>query len=177
MEQIQLFNYENQEVRTIFKDGEIWFITMDIAQITGHRNIRASGNRYLDTDEVAISYISDKSGRLNQTQIVNESGLYKLLFRSKLPKAKVFTKYVTSVILPTIRKTGSFNGNEKYMQELANDKQEAQELTEQKNRINKRIRFLRLRIEDNEKTIFQPYNVNKKRLHATSDQTQLTIFE
>ena len=81
------------------------------------------------------------------------------------------------MILPTIRKTGSFNGNEKYMQELANDKQEAQELTEQKNRINKRIRFLRLRIEDNEKTIFQPYNVNKKRLHATSDQTQLTIFE
>lgn len=154
---IKIFNYEDKQVRTIEKDGEIWFVSMDIAEITGHRNIRASGNRYLDDDEVAICYIADKQGRQNQTQIVNESGFYKYMFRSKLQPAKMFTKFVTSVILPTIRKTGSYNTASPLLAEIAKDKQVIQILTEQKNAINKRLRFLKMRVEENENIVYSPY--------------------
>ncbi len=176
MEQIQLFNYENHEVRTIQKDGEIWFVSRDLEQITGHKNIRNTINVVLDLDEVNSVVIGDDKNSKNTFQIINESGLYKLLFRSKLPQAKAFTKYVTSVILPTIRKTGSFSANSNQLREIANDKNELQTLTDQKSKINKRLRFLRLRIEDNEKLLFSPYVEGIKKM-PHQNQNQLTIFE
>jgi len=169
-----LFAYEDKEVRTVDVDGEIWFVSMDIEHFSGHKNIRGSINKVLDSDEVSSVMIEDKTGRMHQTQIINESGLYKILFRSNLPQAKEFTKYVTSVILPTIRKTGGYNANTKHMYEIVQDKTKYKTLSEQKSQINKELRFLKMRIEANENVIFQPYkNIELKFL----DGNQKTLFD
>jgi len=169
-----LFEYNEKQVRTVDIDGEIWFVSMDIEQHSGHRNIRATINKVLDSDEVGNVMIEDKTGRLHQTNIINESGLYKLLFRSNLPQAKEFTKHVTSVILPTIRKTGNYNANTKYMYEFVQDESEIKLLTEKKSEINKRLRFLKIRHEANKDIIFQPY---KTATLKVLDSNQKTLFD
>ena len=173
---IQLFNYENKEVRTFEKDGLVWFVSIDVAEITGHKYIRNTINKVLDIDEVANVVAIDEIGRNHSVQAINESGLYKLLFRSRLPQAKAFTKFVTSVILPTIRKTGGYNANTKQLQEIAHDKQEIETLTDTKNRINKRLRFLKLRVEENETAIFAPYWANKTALQPENEALQYSLF-
>ena len=155
---IQIYNYEGKEIRIIEKaDGSLWWVASELAKVTGHKNIKTSIEKILDKDEVHIMDFADKTGRAHRIQTVNESGFYKLMFCSRLPQAKVFTKHVTSVILPTIRKTGAYNVNTPIFIEIAHDKQAVKELTEQKNTINKRLRFLKMRIEENENTVYTPY--------------------
>lgn len=155
---IQFYNYENKEVRLIEReDGSLWWVASELSEITGHKRIRDSINKILDVDEADIVGIVDKAGRTNSFQIINESGFYKLMFRSKLPQAKAFTKYVTSVILPSIRKTGGYNSNAPQLAQIVKDKHEQKELTAQKSVINKRLRYLKLRIEENENIVFAPY--------------------
>ena len=93
------------------------------------------------------------------------------MFRSKLPQAKAFTKYVTSVILPTVRKTGSYNTNAPLLSEIAKDKQAIQILTEQKNAINKRLRFLKMRVEENENIVYSSYKM------TLPENTKLANYE
>jgi len=154
---IQIYNYEGKEVRIIEKEDGLWWVASELAEITGHKLIKRSIDEILDDDEVAIMNLVDKIGKTNHFQIINESGFYKLMFRSRLPKAKAFTKHVTSVILPTIRKTGGYNVHAPQLAEIAHDKQAFKELTEQKNAINKRLRFLKMRIEENENTVYSSY--------------------
>ncbi len=79
-------------------------------QITGHKKIRATISKLLDANEKSEAVVVGVNGE-KRMLIISELGLYRLLFRSNLPHAKEFTKYVGSVILPTIRKTGQFNVN------------------------------------------------------------------
>ena len=95
---IKIYNYKGKEARIIEKEGCLWWVASDLSKITGHRAIRTSTNKILNANEIDIIYITDITGRANHFQIINESGFYKLMFRSKLPQAKAFTKFVTSVM-------------------------------------------------------------------------------
>ena len=103
----QIFNYEGNKVRMILdRSGEPWFVARDIAKILGHRSTK-DATRILDTDEKG-SHIFSTLGGPQIFSIVNESGLYSLAFLSRKKEAKKFKKWVTSDVLPTIRKTGSY---------------------------------------------------------------------
>lgn len=105
MNDLQVFNNELfGEVRTTIIDGEVWFVLADVCKALGIKNATDVAKR-LDEDEVTRFNLGSLSGVSN---LVNESGLYKVLFRSDKEEAKIFTKWVTKGILPQIRKTGTF---------------------------------------------------------------------
>lgn len=106
MNAMQIFHYENNEVRTILKDGEPWWVLADVCQVLEHTNSRMVAER-LDEDEKGVSQIYTPGGNQNMT-IINESGLYKVILRSDKPEAKKFTRWVTHEVLPAIRKTGQY---------------------------------------------------------------------
>lgn len=155
--EIQLFTYENKEIRTINKDGQMWFVALDIAKVTGHDKIRNAIYKILDEDEALSMGLEDASGHIQDMLIVNESGFYKLMFRSRLPQAKAFTKFVTSVILPAIRKTGQYNPNAHMYSEVLQLKGREKELSAKRNEINKELRFIKMQIEQTEARIYEPY--------------------
>lgn len=107
---LQVFEAEdNFDFRIIDRNGEPWFILADVCRALLIANPRDASTR-LDADEKDIVGITDAIGRIQNQTIVNESGLYKLIFTSRTEKAQTFKKWVTSVVLPQIRQTGSFHG-------------------------------------------------------------------
>ena len=107
MNDIQIFNYNSSEVRTIQTDGEPWFVLRDVCNVLGISNHKMTAQR-LDLDEVSLTYLTDSIGRQQETTIINESGLYNVILRSDKPEAKPFRKWVTSEVLPTIRRHGMY---------------------------------------------------------------------
>lgn len=110
MNGIKLWNYENHEIRTIEKDGEPWFVAKDVATVLGYKNTKDAVTRHVDSEDTVLNgvVIPDPIGRDQVYRIINESGLYSLILSSKLPGAKEFKRWVTSEVLPAIRKTGSY---------------------------------------------------------------------
>lgn len=106
MTKIQVFEYQNNKVRTVDMDGAPWFVLKDVCEVLGLGNSRMVSDR-LDEDEKGVSKIDTLGGVQNVT-IINESGLYNVILRSDKPEAKPFRKWVTSEVLPSIRKTGSY---------------------------------------------------------------------
>jgi len=109
MSNLSVFNFNQNEVRTVLKDdGEIWFVAPDVATVLGYRNA-PDMVRNLDKDEVSTTQIvrSSSGGNPNIT-IINESGLYSATLKSRKPEAKQFKKWVTSDVLPSIRKNGGY---------------------------------------------------------------------
>ena len=107
MNEIQIFNYNSVEVRTIQNDGELWFVLRDVCNVLGLGTPARVAER-LDPDEVSQTHITDSMGRQQETTIINESGLYNVILRSDKPEAKPFRKWVTSEVLPTIRRHGLY---------------------------------------------------------------------
>lgn len=109
MSNLSVFNFNQNEVRTIVKDdGEIWFVAPDVATVLGYRNA-PDMVRNLDNDEISTTQIvrSSSGGNPNIT-IINESGLYSATIKSRKLEAKQFKKWVTSDVLPSIRKNGGY---------------------------------------------------------------------
>ena len=104
------FNFERNNVRIIDKDGNPWFVLSDICKILTIDHIKDTANR-LEIDEVGQTEVIDRLGRTQKAYIINESGLYSVILRSDKPQAKPFRKWVTSEVLPTIRKTGTYMSN------------------------------------------------------------------
>lgn len=100
------FNASNQNIRVQMKDGEPWFVAKDVCDALTIGNSRDAVNR-LDDDEKAMSVLPTQFGD-KEMNMVNESGLYNLIFQSRKPEAKAFRKWVTSEVLPTLRKTGRY---------------------------------------------------------------------
>lgn len=96
-----------QEVRTELVNGEYWFAATDVCKILGLENNRQALVS-LDSDEKGVINTDTPGGR-QDLNFVNESGLYNLIFQSRKPEAKRFRKWVTSVLLPTLRRTGSYS--------------------------------------------------------------------
>lgn len=104
--------FENQEfgsVRTMEINGEPYFVGKDVAEILGYGRPTKAILDHVDDDDKDEVPIQDSIGRMQNTPIINESGLYSLILSSKLPNAKRFKRWVTSEILPTIRKTGGYS--------------------------------------------------------------------
>lgn len=104
---MQTFNFETQEVRTVIKNNEPWFVGKDAADILGYKRTADAIRQHVDDEDKGVGEIQTPGG-LQQMTLVNESGLYALIFGSKLPKAKEFKRWVTSEVLPTIRKHGTY---------------------------------------------------------------------
>lgn len=108
MNELQIFNNEDfGEIRTITKDGEPWFVGKDITEKLGYQNGSRDIARHVDEDDQIVIPIPGDTQNRNML-VINESGLYSLVISSKLPNAKKFKKWVTSEVLPSIRKTGSY---------------------------------------------------------------------
>lgn len=109
MNELQIFNSEEfGEIRTVTIGNEPWFVGKDVAEALGYSNTRDALATHISEEDKNTVVISDgKRGNPNQV-VINESGLYALIFGSKLDSAKRFKHWVTSEVLPTIRKTGSY---------------------------------------------------------------------
>lgn len=107
MNELKIFNYEGNQVRTIQKGGELWFALRDVCEVLGLGSSHKVFER-LDDDERNFTPIIDAVGRKQETAIVNESGLYHVILRSNKPEAKPFRRWVTSEVLPSIRRTGGY---------------------------------------------------------------------
>lgn len=106
MENLQVFKYENNDVRTVEMNGEPWFVLKDVCRALGVNNSRMVADR-LDDDEKGVSQIDTLGGKQNMI-VINEPGLYNIILRSDKPEAKPFRKWVTAEVLPTIRKHGAY---------------------------------------------------------------------
>ena len=104
MNELSIFNYGQNEVRTVQVDGEPWFVAKDVCAVLELKDHRTSVN-LLDEDERHTVPVTDSLGRNQDTYIVNEPGLYSLILRSRKPEAKTFKRWITHEVLPTIRKT------------------------------------------------------------------------
>jgi prophage antirepressor-like protein len=91
----------------IVRDGEPWFVLADVCKVLDKSNPSMEVTR-LDEDEKSGVIISDPHGRAQETNIISESGLYSLVLTSRKPEAKVFKRWVTGTVLPTLRKTGTY---------------------------------------------------------------------
>ena len=113
MNDIQIFNNEQfGQVRVITKDGEPWFVGKDVSEILGYLEPNKAITRHTDEDDRIKHPITDNLKRVQETWVINESGLYSLILGSKLPTAKKFKKWVTSEVLPSIRKHGMYATDE-----------------------------------------------------------------
>lgn len=119
MNELQVFSYEGKEIRTIQRNGETWWVLKDVCGVLGLSNARMIADR-LDEDDVSLAYVTDSMGRRQQTNIVNESGLYNVILRSDKPEAKKFKRWVTHEVLPQIRRHGAYITTSK-IEEIMND--------------------------------------------------------
>lgn len=101
-------NPEFGEVRTLEINGEPWFVGNDVARALGYVRERDAVSMHVDVDDAVKYRVTDSLGRAQETIIINESGLYSLILSSKMEKAKEFKRWVTSEVLPSIRKTGAY---------------------------------------------------------------------
>ena len=109
MNEMQIFNNEEfGEVRTVMIDGEPWFVGKDVANALGYKKVTEALQTNVDEMDSTLMGVIDSMGREQQTKVINESGLYSLIFGSKLPSAKKFKRWVTSEVLPSLRKTGGY---------------------------------------------------------------------
>lgn len=107
MNKLQVFNFNENQIRTLLFDGEPYFIGKEIADVLGYQNGSRDINRHVD-DEDRMTHQINISGQKRTVLLINESGLYSLIFSSKLPMAIKFKRWVTSEVLPAIRKTGQY---------------------------------------------------------------------
>lgn len=129
----QIFNFGQQEVRTVLLNDEPYFVGKDVAEILGYERADNAVRNHVDEEDRLMHRISASGQNRNMT-IINESGLYSLILKSKLPSAKKFKRWVTSEVLPAIRKTGSYSNVPKSFAQalrLAADLEEKNQLLEQ----------------------------------------------
>lgn len=108
MNDLQIFNNpEFGKIRAIEIGGEPWFVGKDVARALGYQNPQRAIRDHVDDEDKGVTEMVTPGGRQN-IPIINESGIYSLIFSSKLPKAKEFKRWVTSEVLPSIRKTGTY---------------------------------------------------------------------
>ncbi|AUJ55010.1 TPA: ORF6C domain-containing protein [Staphylococcus aureus] len=177
MQALQTFNFEELPVRTLEVDGEPYFIGKDVADILGYANGRDALSKHVDAEDKLTSQIATAGQNRNVT-IINESGLYSLIFSSKLENAKRFKRWVTSEVLPTLRKTGAYQVPSDPMQAL----RLMFEATEETKQEIKNVKDDVIDLKENQKLDAGDYNfltrtINQRvahiqRLHAITNQKQ-----
>lgn len=120
MKILRLFQFEEQNVRTLVIDDEPYFVGKDVAEILGYAKPRNAISVHVDDEDKKDAPIQGTLGGVQTMTMVNESGLYSLILSSKLPTAKKFKRWVTSEVLPTIRKHGAYMTEQKIEEALLN---------------------------------------------------------
>lgn len=108
----EIFNFHGRTVRTVTVNDTPYFVGKDVAEILGYAKARNALSTHVDSEDALKWGVMDELGRKQETTIINESGLYSLILSSRLPQAKEFKRWVTSEVLPTIRKNGMFATDE-----------------------------------------------------------------
>lgn len=138
MNDIQIFdNKEFGQIRTIEIDGEPWFVGNDVAKSLGYTNPRDAILNHVFDDDKGVEKLDTLGGAQNMT-VINESGMYSLIFNSRLESAKKFKHWVTSEVIPSIRKTGGYNLPQTYpeaLRALADQAEKAEKLLIQNNEL------------------------------------------
>lgn len=115
MNEIQVFNNpEFGEIRTVSIGNEPWFVGRDVAQVLGYNDTNQAIRKHVDGED-KLTRQFDGTGQNRDMTIINESGLYSLILSSKLPSAKAFKRWVTSEVLPAIRKNGGYLAGQESM--------------------------------------------------------------
>ncbi|WP_033842706.1 BRO family protein [Staphylococcus aureus] len=181
MQELQTFNFEELPVRTLEVDGEPYFIGKDVADILGYANGRDALSKHVDEDDKKV--LTSRNTTLENLPnrgltAVNESGLYSLIFSSKLESAKRFKRWVTSEVLPTLRKTGAYQVPSDPMQAL----RLMFEATKETKQEIKNVKDDVIDLKENQKLDAGDYNfltrtINQRvahiqRLHAITNQKQ-----
>ncbi|MEY8559567.1 BRO family protein [Jeotgalicoccus halotolerans] len=117
MNQLRIFNFENSDFRTLLVEDTPFFVGKDVANLLGYKRADNAIRAHVDDEDKLVHRIS-ASGQTRHMTIINESGLYSLIFRSDLAAAKRFKRWVTNEVLPKIRKTGSYEAPTNPMQIL-----------------------------------------------------------
>ena len=104
--ELQIFKYNDVDVRTVMRDGNPWWVLKEVCDILEIGNSRMVADR-LDDDEKGVSLIDTPGGKQEMT-VINEPGIYNVIFRSDKPEAKNFKRWITHEVLPAIRKTGAY---------------------------------------------------------------------
>lgn len=107
MNNLQVFNFNDQEIRTVLIHDVPYFVGKDVANILGYINPRDALSKHVDEEDKGVAKCDTLRG-IQELTVINESGLYCLVLSSKLPTAKKFKRWVTSEVLPSIRKTGGY---------------------------------------------------------------------
>uniref|UniRef100_UPI003F68CD3B BRO-N domain-containing protein n=1 Tax=Streptococcus pluranimalium TaxID=82348 RepID=UPI003F68CD3B len=134
----EIYNFKGQEVRTVTIDNEPYFVGKDVADILGYSNSRkALADHVDDEDKTDGVTIRDTMGRNQNPVVINESGLYSLILSSKLPQAREFKRWVTSEVLPAIRKHGGYVSDESLAKRLRAEAMDRNSRTRQAQLISK----------------------------------------
>ena len=107
MNEIQTFDFDGSGIRTLTIDEEPYFVGKDVAQVLGYRDTADALKKHVDEEDKLTRQFAD-SGQRREMKIINESGLYSLILGSKLPEAKRFKRWVTSEVLPSLRRNGMY---------------------------------------------------------------------
>ncbi|AFO70754.1 antirepressor protein [Staphylococcus phage SAP6] len=141
MENQLMFNFEGESVRTVVKDNQTYFVGNEVAKILGYSNYRNAINNHAEDEDKLRTQIR-YAGQLRTVTLINESGLYSLIFSSKLESAKRFKRWVTSEVLPDIRKYGMYM-NDDFAKAIIDNPQEAKKemlkYFEESERLNKLV--------------------------------------
>ncbi|KMK53280.1 Phage antirepressor protein KilAC domain protein [Fructobacillus sp. EFB-N1] len=106
--EVKAFNFESNEVRTVLIDNEPWFVGKDVADTLGYSDPNKAIQMHVDIEDKKLNDKTSLSFGQRGAHLINESGVYSLIFGSKLDSAKRFKKWVTSEVLPSIRKHGAY---------------------------------------------------------------------
>ncbi|QOG31626.1 phage antirepressor [Enterococcus casseliflavus] len=133
MSQLQIFNFEQNEVRTILVNNEPFFVGKDVAETLGYSNTAKAIRDHVDIEDRRSERIVHPSGGTQDSVVINESGLYSLILKSKLPNARKFKQWVTNEVLPSIRKHGAYMTDDALEKALTSPEFGIRLLTELKN--------------------------------------------
>ena len=166
MNQLQVFNFQNNEVRTVNESSEVWFNLNDVCKILEIKNPRDTKSR-LKQDGVVSTDVIDSLGRTQQATFINEPNLYKVIFQSRKDEAEQFQEWVYEEVLPQIRQTGKY--------ETPKDPMEIMRLQfEALDQTNKEVKTLKndvTYLKDEVKLEAGEYSYISKRVHKTVSET------
>ena len=168
MNELQVFSFKDNQVRTQQQNNEVWFCLKDVCDILELTNPSVVMSR-LNKEGVTKFNLGSRSG---ETNFINESNLYKVIFQSRKPQAEQFTEWVTSEVLPTIRRTGSYQVPTNPMQALELMFQAQKETNDEVAKHDMRIKEL----EDNKLLSPSEYNYIANAIKRKAKET-LTLFE
>lgn len=184
MNEMKIFNFEDNEVRTQTINGEPWFVGKDVADILGYSNPAKAISDHVDDEDKGQNDTFTPGGMQIMT-IVNESGLYSLVFKSQLPSAKRFKRWVTSEVLPTIRKTGSYQIPADPMDALRLMFQATEHTQEKVNQVDARVIHLEqnVKLDPVEYTYIgksisrKVYQIGKERAYSMNREQKEELFK